>query len=245
MRLPPGPLRSRNFRLLLACDVISMAGSSVAIVATPFAVLAIGGSATDVGFVATASTLTLVAFLLLGGVVADRLPRHQVMLAANLLQALTQAASAALVLTGHAEVWELIALSAGRGVGMGFYFPAAAGLLPQTVPADQRAQASAMDRIGRNGAVIGGSALGGLLVSAAGPGWGLAVDPCPPSSAYRAVATLDDGQAGRGRKRDNPPILARRVAHRPGHGPYGAVRRRPAQRTGGRGSGGSAPRTGP
>ena len=176
MRLPPGPLRSRNFRLLLACDVISMAGSSVAIVATPFAVLAIGGSATDVGFVATASTLTLVAFLLLGGVVADRLPRHQVMLAANLLQALTQAASAALVLTGHAQVWELIALSAGRGVGMGFYFPAAAGLLPQTVPADQRAQASAMDRIGRNGAVIGGSALGGLLVSAAGPGWGLAVD---------------------------------------------------------------------
>jgi hypothetical protein len=43
MRPPPGPLRSRNFRLLLACDVISMAGSSVAIVATPFAVLAIGG----------------------------------------------------------------------------------------------------------------------------------------------------------------------------------------------------------
>src|SRR5215469_6733820 len=98
--LPRGPLRSRNFRLLLACDVISMAGSSVAIVATPFAVLAIGGSATDVGFVATASTLTLVAFLLLGGVVADRLRRHQVMLAANLLQALTQAVSAALVLTG-------------------------------------------------------------------------------------------------------------------------------------------------
>jgi MFS family permease len=176
MRLPQGPLRSRNFRLLLACDVISMTGSAVAVVAIPFAVLAIGGSASDVGFVATALSLSLVAFLLLGGVLADRLPRHKVMLAANMLQAVAQAASAALVLIGTAQVWELIVLTAARGVGMGFYSPAAAGLLPQTVPADQRAQASAMDRIGRSGAVIGGSALGGVLVGAAGPGWGLAVD---------------------------------------------------------------------
>jgi len=40
-----GPLGSRNFRLLLACDVISGIGSAVAFVAIPFAVLAIGGSA--------------------------------------------------------------------------------------------------------------------------------------------------------------------------------------------------------
>lgn len=45
MKVPPGPLRSRNFRLLLACSVISVTGTAVAIVATPFAVLAIGGSA--------------------------------------------------------------------------------------------------------------------------------------------------------------------------------------------------------
>ena len=54
MHLPAGPLQSRNFRLLLACNVISVTGTAVAIVATPFAVLAIGGSAADVGYVAAA-----------------------------------------------------------------------------------------------------------------------------------------------------------------------------------------------
>src|SRR5450759_2550223 len=176
MRLPQGPLRSRNFRLLLACNVISLSGTAVAVVAIPFAVLAIGGSASDVGYVATASLVPVLIFLPLGGVVADRLPRHQVMVAANALQALAQAASAVLVLTSSARVWELMALAAARGAGVSFYFPASFGLLPQTVPADQRAQANAMDRIGRNGAEIGGAALGGVLVGLAGPGWGLTAD---------------------------------------------------------------------
>lgn len=172
----PGPLRSRNFRLLLACDVISTSGTAVATVALPFAVLGIGGSASDVGYVAAAYLVPLIGFLLLGGVVADRLPRHQVMMAANALQALAQAASAGLLLAGHGRVWELAALAAARGVGSGFYLPAAEGLLPHTVPADQRAPANALDRIGRNSGQIGGAALGGVLVGLAGPGWGLAVD---------------------------------------------------------------------
>ncbi len=176
MRTPREPLRSRNFRLLLACNVISSTGSAVAAVATPFAVLAIGGSASDVGYVAAAYLVPVIAFLLLGGVVADRLPRHEVMVAANALQAAAQAGSAVLLLTGDARVWELAVLAAARGVGSGFFFPASEGLLPQTVPADQRAQANAMDRIGRNGAQIGGAALGGVLVGLAGPGWALAVD---------------------------------------------------------------------
>ena len=134
LSVPSGPLRSRNFRLLLACDVISAIGTAVATVALPFAVLRIGGSASDVGYVAAAYLVPLIGFLLLGGVVADRLPRHQVMVAANALQALGQAASAALLLTGHARVWELAALAALRGVGTGFYFPASEGLLPHTVP---------------------------------------------------------------------------------------------------------------
>jgi len=175
MRVPQGPLQSRNFRLLLACNVISVTGTSVALVAIPFAVLAIGGSAADVGYVAAAVMVPALIFPL-GGVVADRLPRHQVMMAANALQALAQAAAAALVLTGRARVWELVVLAAARGVGYAFYFPAARGLLPQTVPAEQRAAANALDRIGLNTSQIGGSALGGVLVGLAGPGWGLAVD---------------------------------------------------------------------
>src|SRR5215831_11441093 len=119
VRLPQGPLQSRNFRLLLACNVTSVTGTAVALVAIPFAVLAIGGSAADVGYVAAAVMVPALIFPL-GGVVADRLPRHQVMMAANALQALAQGAAAALVLTGQAQVWELVVLAAARGPDRGF-----------------------------------------------------------------------------------------------------------------------------
>jgi MFS family permease len=178
-----GPLSSRNFRLLLGCDVISALGTGIAVVAIPFAVFAVGGTAADVGYVATSYTLPTVAFLLWGGVVADRLPRQLVMTAANAVQALAQAGSAALVLSGKAQVWELMALAAARGAGLGFYFPAAQGLIPQTVPAHQLSQANAIARTGRNIALIGGSSLGGILVGLAGPGWGLAVDAAGYASA--------------------------------------------------------------
>jgi MFS family permease len=171
-----GPLRSRNFRLLLTCNIISRSGTAVAAVATPFAVLAIGGSASDVGYVAAASLVPILAFLLLGGVLGDRLPRQQIMVAASGLQAVAQGVSAVLVLSGSAAVWELALLAAVRGVGISFFSPASEGLLPETVPASQRAQANAMNGIGLNGAQIGGAAVGGVLVGLAGPGWGLAAD---------------------------------------------------------------------
>ncbi|HEX6450147.1 MAG TPA: MFS transporter [Trebonia sp.] len=180
-----GPLSSRNFRLLAMCNVISVTGSGVSFVALPFAVLQIGGSAAAVGYVATARLIALAGVLLLGGVVADRLPRHQVIIAASAIQACAQGASAALILTGHAQVWQLAALAAAGGIAFGFYYPAARGLLPQTVRADQLAQANALDRTGQNTAWVGGFAIGGLLIGLAGAGWGLAID-----AASFAIAAL-------------------------------------------------------
>lgn len=205
MRSPPGPLRSRNFRLLVACDVVSLAGTSIASVAIPFAVLSIHGSGSDVGFVATAGLLPLVLFLLLGGVVADRLPRHQVMIAADLLQAAAQTAAAVVVLTGIAHVWELLICAALCGTGLGFYYPASTGLLPQTVPADQRARAVAIDRVGRNSANIAGTAFGGIVVGLAGPGWGLAAD----AASFAVAAGLRAGMRlpGRSPASDSASVL--------------------------------------
>jgi MFS family permease len=200
MRSPPGPLRSRNFRLLVACDVVSLAGTSIASVAIPFAVLAIHGTGSDVGFVATAGLLPLVLFLLLGGVVADRLPRHQVMIAADLLQGAAQTAAAVVVLTGTAHVWELGTCAAFCGTGLGFYYPASTGLLPQTVPAHQRAQAVAINRVGRSSANIAGTAFGGIVVGLAGPGWGLAAD----AVSFAVAALLRAGMCLPGR----PPAPA-------------------------------------
>ncbi|HEX9066160.1 MAG TPA: MFS transporter [Streptosporangiaceae bacterium] len=187
--LARGALRSRNFRLLAGCDVISGTGNAVAFVAIPFAVLAIGGSAADVGYVATAAMIPMIVFMLLGGVAGDRFPRHKVIVIANSAQALAQGVAAGLVFAHQAHVWELLVLAAVRGTGLGFYFPAAQGLLPQTVPEEDRAQANAISRIGRNSSGIAGAALGGLLVGAAGPAWGLAVD----AASFAAAAALRAG----------------------------------------------------
>jgi MFS family permease len=168
--------RQRNFRLIVACNVVSVTGSGFANVAVPFAVLRIGGSAADVGFVGTASLVPLIACLLLGGVVADRIPRHRVIVAANVVQTLAQAAAAILLLTGEARVWQLIVLIAMGGAALGFYLPAAGGLLPQTVSPTELSQANAVNRAGSNAAAIAGAALGGLVAGSAGPGWALAAD---------------------------------------------------------------------
>src|ERR671939_311045 len=143
-----GPLAQRNFRLLVGCDVTSMVGTAMAAVAVPFAVLASGGSVSDVGYVAAAGLVPTIAFLLFGGVLADRLPRQQVMVAANIGQGLAQGGFALLVLMGEARLWEMMLLTAARGCAFGFYMPAAQGLLPQTVGADQLAPANAVRRLG-------------------------------------------------------------------------------------------------
>jgi MFS family permease len=117
-----------------------------------------------------------VLFLLVGGIWADRLPRHRVMVLSNVLSGLSQAAIAVLLLSGHAEIWQLMALGAANGLSSAFFFPAAVGIVPQTVPESMLQSANAVLRLGTNASWIGGAALGGLVVAATSPGIGIAID---------------------------------------------------------------------
>ena len=134
------------------------------------------GKAGDLGLVLAARTIPMLVFLLVGGVIADRLPRHLVVVGSNLVNAAVQATAATLILTDNATIGLLIALEAVSGIVSAFLFPAVAGLTPQTVPTALLQQANALLRLGNNGAMIGGSALAGIIVATVGPGWGLAVD---------------------------------------------------------------------
>lgn len=176
---------SRNFRLLTAATVVTNLGNSGAMIAAAFAVLESGGSGTDVGLVAAARTAPLVVFLLIGGAIADRIPRNRVMVAANVLNAAAQAVFAALVISGSPALWQMAALSAVGGTASAFFGPASEGMLLATVEREHAGQAFTVYRVGMNGAIIGGAALGGALVAAIGPGWVLAVD-----AAGFAVAAL-------------------------------------------------------
>lgn len=172
-----GPLRERDFRLLFVGQTTSRLGSAMAPVALAFAILnTLHGSATDIGIVLAARQVAVVVLLLFGGVWADRLPRHQVMVASNLVSGASQAALAALLLTGHARLWEIAALAVLNGASSAFFFPASTGIIPQTVPATMLQQANATLRLAMNGTNIAGAALGGILVAATNPGIAIATD---------------------------------------------------------------------
>ncbi|MCX5588137.1 MFS transporter [Streptomyces erythrochromogenes] len=193
----PRPRRSRpewagrNYTLLTGAAVVTNLGSHGALIASAFAVLEAGGSGGDVGLVAAARTLPLVLFLLVGGAVADRLPRHRVMVAANALNCISQAVFALLVLTGDPQLWQMMLLTALCGTGTAFFNPAAEGMLLSTVSGEHANRAFALFRMAMNGAGIGGAALGGAMIAAMGPGWVLAVDAAAFAIAGALRAFLD------------------------------------------------------
>lgn len=176
MKRSAAPLREREFRLLFAGRTTSLVGSAIAPVALAFAVLDLTGSKTDLGLILACREIPLLLFLLVGGIIADRLPRNRVMMSANVVSAFAQGSIAALLITGNAEVWHLAALAAVNGGASAFFFPASAGVIPQTVPAPILQQANALLALAMNSAMIGGAALAGFLVAAFGPGWAIAVD---------------------------------------------------------------------
>lgn len=183
----------RNYSLLTAAAFVTNLGSHGALIAAAFAVLEAGGDGGDVGLVAAARTLPLVLFLLIGGTVADRLPRHRVMVAANALNCLSQAAFAVLVLSGEAELWQMMLLTALGGTGQAFFSPAAEGMLLSSVEGEQASRAFAVFRMAMQGAAVGGAALGGAMVAAIGPGWVLAADAATFAVAGSMRAFLDVG----------------------------------------------------
>jgi MFS family permease len=153
-----------------------MLGTAVAPIALAFGVLDLTGSKSDLGFVLAANWVPQLVLILLGGVFADRLPRHLVMVGSNAVAAAAQGAIAVLLLTGHARVWHLVALQVLRGASFSFFFPASQGLVPQTVSAAELQQANVLFSMTRNGTSILGAALGGVLVAVTSPGWALAFD---------------------------------------------------------------------
>ena len=170
------PLRQRNFAWFFASRVVNLLGITMAGVALAFGVLDLTGSAADLGLVLAAHTVPLIGFLLVGGVVADRLPRTLVIRVAYVGSALGQGVVAALFLTDTATIGWLMALSAVTGTMTAISFPAVAALTPQLVERASLQQANALISLARGALTILGPTVAALLVVTAGPGWALAVD---------------------------------------------------------------------
>ena len=170
-----GVFGHRDFRLLLCGQAASTIGDRIVFVALALYVTELG-SPTDVGIVLAAHAVPLVAFLLIGGVWADRLPRHKVMVATDLIRFALHALLAVLIFTGTVEIWHIALIEAAFGTAEAFFRPAYTGLVPQTVPEDQIQPAKATFGTVETVAEFVGPALATALVLGVGPGFAFAID---------------------------------------------------------------------
>lgn len=171
-----GPTAHPPFRWLVAARTTALLGNAIAPLALAFAVLDLTGSPTDLGLVVAARSVANVAVLLIGGVIADRLPRNVVLVGTSIGAGLTQGLVAALVITGSATIPLLIVFSIINGALAAVSLPASSALVPQTVSAEQLRPANAILRLSVNAGSIVGASLGSVLVAIFGPGFGLAID---------------------------------------------------------------------
>jgi MFS family permease len=166
----------RNFALLFSARSISYFGTYLAPIAVAFAVLDLTGSASDTGIAFACWTLAQVVTLLVGGVVADRLPRRLVMVGSDLANVCVRTTMGVLLLSGHAQIWQLFVLQAVGGAATAFYSPASSGLVPEVVESSKLQQANAWMGIARYLSFPLGAATGGAIVATIGPGTALLVD---------------------------------------------------------------------
>ena len=201
-----GPLRSRNFRLLVTGTATSSLGNSVTPVALAFAVLDLGGSASELGLVVGAFALADVLTALFGGVLGDRVSRQLLMEGSAAACALTQGLVAVLLIGGWATVPALALIGAVNGSLGALSQPSSSAMTKFTVPAAQLASAVSVRALLQTSASVVGFAAGGVLVAAVGSGWAIAVDAVTFAAAAFCFARLDvphTRQEGRG-----PSMLA-------------------------------------
>lgn len=168
-------LRERNLALLVTSGTVSAFGTGMSQVALAFAVLGIGG-ASDLGWVFLSREVPSVAFLLIGGVWADRVSRKQLLVGGDITLATTQAVTALAFLFHHAEVWSIACLQGAFGIANSFTRPASTGLIPQAVRSEHLQEANALIDLSRSTMRIAGPAVGAAIVVVANPAWALVAD---------------------------------------------------------------------
>lgn len=212
-------LRYQDFRYLFLGQSASVIGDRAVVVAIALFVTQRTGSVTDLGLVLGAQSIPLVGLLLFGGVWADRLPRHRIMVVTDLSRAGLHTLLAALIFTGAVTIWELVVIEAAFGAAQAFFQPAYTGLLPQTVPEAMIQDARALTESMANLAFLLGPALATALVLGVGAGEAFAFDAATfvvsalflmrirPRARHAAAATapmLDELRAGFGEVRSRP-----------------------------------------
>ena len=134
---PASPLSVRNFRLLWIGEGISLLGDQFYMIALPWLVLQLTGSALALGTVMALAAIPRALFMLVGGALVDRFSPRAVMMVSNFLRLVLVALLSALVLTNNIRTEILYIFALAFGLADAFYFPAQTAIVPQLLAEDQ------------------------------------------------------------------------------------------------------------
>jgi Major Facilitator Superfamily len=183
-------LREQDFRRFYTGYATSLLGSAMSAVALTFAVLGEGFGAADLGYVFAGGVVPQVLFMLGGGVLADRIGRRKVMIAADCARLAGQGILAAALFISRPPIWLIAMLTAVVGTGEAFFTPALGGLTPAITPPGKLADANALLGVAEAATRVTGPALAGILIGLTQPAAVIAVDAATYGASLLSLALV-------------------------------------------------------
>jgi len=170
------PLRERNFRMLWAGSAISAVGDQFYLVALPWVVLQLTGSAVAVGTILMAVAIPRAALMLFGGALTDRISARRILMSTASARTLLVTVIGFLLWWHWLQLWQLYVLGFFFGVADAFAWPAATTLLPSVVKREQLVAANSVFQTTGQLTTIVAPAPAGLVIKALGTAWAFFID---------------------------------------------------------------------
>jgi MFS transporter, DHA3 family, tetracycline resistance protein len=170
------PFKFREYRLLIAAVSLSIFAEGMWAVVMALQVIELDNDPASLSLVATCLGAGLVAFVLVGGLAADRISQRAIIIAVETANVIAVSAIAILGLVGALQIWHMAVAAAALGIAAAFFFPAYSAILPRILPAEQLLAANGVEGVVRpvfQRAV--GPAVAGLVVGATFPTLGAMV----------------------------------------------------------------------
>jgi MFS family permease len=167
---------SREFRLLFTGQAVSFFGSMMTFVALPWQIYRLTRSPLAVGMLGVAEFAPIFLMAFVGGALADAVDRRRMVRVTESLLALGTLALVFNSLLQQPRVWVLYFCAALFAALNGLQRPSLDALMPRLVRAEQLPAAMALRSLGGTASMIGGPALGGLLVATIGPALTYSID---------------------------------------------------------------------
>jgi len=197
----PHPLRLPAFRRLWAGSAISLAGDQFYLVALPWVVLQLTGSAVAMGTILMTAAIPRAVLMLMGGALTDRLSARRILMATATARAMVVGAVGALLWFRALEVWHLYALGFGFGVADAFAMPAGSALMPTLVARDQLVRANSVMQTTAQLTTIVGPAPAGLVIRSLGAAVAFILDAISFLFVIAALWSLPEPAQGQARSR--------------------------------------------